>query len=122
MNVEIVARTAGNPPPTSIIWVSIFKKPVAPSINPPNKSELRNVVERVWKEFVKPSIFNIFNEDRNSSPVVSYINTYINYATSLNFHFSFLADFTSPLATRYISCRLDTESFSASYIVLYEQI
>ena len=113
---------AGNPPPTSNIWVRIFRNCVPPSIKPPKKSELRNVVERVWNELVKPSIFNIFNEDRNSSPVVSYINTYINYATSLNFHFSFLDDFTSPLATRYISCRLDTESFSASYIVLYEQI
>lgn len=117
-----MARTAGRPPPTSMIWVRIFKNPVAPSIKPPKTLEFKTVVERVWKELVKPSIFNIFNEDRNSSPVVSYINTYINYATSLNFHFSFLDDFTSPLATRYISCRLDTESFSASYIVLYEQI
>ena len=103
-----------------MIWVSIFKKPVAPSINPPNKSELRNVVDIVWKELVKPSIFNIFNEDRNSSPVVSY--KYVSYAISLNFHFSFLDDFAFPWATRYISERLDTESFSASYIVSYEQI
>lgn len=111
---------AGIPPPTSNIWVRIFKKPVAPSINPPNKSELRNVVDIVWKELVKPSIFNIFNEDRNSSPVVSY--KYVSYAISLNFHFSFLDDFAFPWATRYISERLDTESFSASYIVSYEQI
>lgn len=115
-------NASGSPPAVSIIFVSIFRNCVPVSIAPPNKSVFKNVDDKVWKLLVKPSIFNIFNEDRNSSPVVSYINTYINYATSLNFHFSFLDDFTSPLATRYISCRLDTESFSASYIVLYEQI
>lgn len=108
------------PPPTSTMEVRILRKEVAPSIAPLKISESRADVDKVCAEFFRPSNFNVFNEDRNSSPVVSY--TFNCYTISLNFHFSFLDDFISPFATRYISERLDTESFSASYIVLYEQI